>query len=255
MVAIDTTAFLLCLTGPAIGSFIAVLVDRLPRGEDVLVSPSQCRSCGNQLGVFDLIPIVSFAVQRGRCRHCAAPIPGFTLYAEILALGAGGLAVLAGGGAVDMVLSAVWLWLLLALAMSDAIWMRLPNILTFSAFVLALVLAVLPYGVGLEAALWGAGLGVGSFALVRWIYEKTRGQVGLGLGDVKLMAGLGAFAGGFALPQLVLIAALAALAGAIVTRNDVKDGLSGIRALPFGTALCLSAALIWLWRGALQNQL
>jgi leader peptidase (prepilin peptidase)/N-methyltransferase len=247
MTAADIPAFLLILTSPAIGSFIAVLADRLPRGEDVILAPSRCRSCGSRLGLRDLVPMVSFALQRGRCRHCNAAIPPFSLYVEILALGAAVLAVLAGGGLGLVVLSAVWLWLLLALATTDALWMRLPDPLTFSAFCVACLLALQPGGTGLPGALWGAVLGAGSFAMLRWIYKRLRGRVGLGLGDVKLMAGLGAFVGPVALPQLVLIAALATLTGAVLTRKGTNDGLSGTRALPFGTALCFSAALIWLW--------
>ncbi len=255
MVALDIPAFLLILTSPAIGSFIAVLVDRLPRGEDIVRSPSSCRTCGTRLAVFELIPFVSFVVQKGLCRHCGAPISPFVFYVEILALGAAILAVLAGGGSVDMVLAAIWLWLLLAMAVTDAIWLRLPDTLTLATFVTALIIAIQPYAMGLSLALWGAFFGAGSFFILRWVYAILRRREGLGLGDVKLMAGLGAFVGPLALPQLVLIAAITALAGALLTRRETPDGLKAYRALPFGTALCFSAALIWLWRAVASNQI
>ncbi|MGJ8628460.1 MAG: prepilin peptidase [Sulfitobacter sp.] len=247
MLPFDFFAFLLILVSPAIGSFIAVLVDRLPRGEDVLVGRSKCRNCAVQLTLRDLIPLVSFVVQKGRCRHCGDVIPPFVFYTELLALGAAVLAVLAGGSLVDVLLAALWLWVLLALAMTDALWMRLPDALTVPLLVVALIMALQPVGLGSGTALLGGVLGAGSFAALRWGYARLRGRVGLGLGDVKLMAGLGAFVGPFALPQLVLIAALAALGGALLTRRTAPDGLSGTRALPFGTALCFSAALIWLF--------
>lgn len=250
MLAIDIPAFLLILTSPAIGSFIAVLVDRIARGEDVVRAPSCCRSCGHRLVAFELIPLVSYALQQGRCRHCDAAIPAFVFYTEILALGAAVLAVLAGSGPVDMMLAALWLWLLLALAMTDAIWLRLPDTLTLAGFVVALLIAMQPGAMGLGPALWGAALGAGSFYVLRWVYAAVRGRMGLGLGDVKLMAGLGAFVGPLAVPQLVLVAATAALATALLTRRAAPEGLSASRALPFGTALCFSAALIWLWRAA-----
>lgn len=250
MLAFDIPAFLLILVSPAMGSFIAVLADRLPRGEDFVRSPSCCRTCEARLAAFELIPFISFALQKGRCRHCGAPIPPFVFYVEILALGAAVLAVLAGGGTVDMTLAALWLWLLLALATTDAIWLRLPDSLTLATFVVALIIAMQPYGMGLSLALWGAVFGAGSFFILRWVYAVLRRKAGLGLGDVKLMAGLGAFVGPLALPQLVLIAAIAALTGALLTRREAPDGLSGGRALPFGAALCFSAALIWLWRAA-----
>ncbi|MGJ8615523.1 MAG: prepilin peptidase [Sulfitobacter sp.] len=245
--AFDFPAFLLILISPAIGSFIAVLADRLPRGEDVLVTPSSCRLCGTRLAARDLIPFVSFILQKGRCRYCEGQIPPFAFYAELLALGSAVLAVLAGGGTGDILLSALWLWLLLSLAMTDAIWFRLPDALTGSAFIVATIIAMQPYGLGIEQALLGAAIGAGSLAALRWVYARVRGRAGLGLGDVKLMAGLGAFVGPLALPQLVLIAALAALIGALLTRRTAPDGLSGTRALPFGAALCAAAALIWFY--------
>ncbi|MEM8848455.1 MAG: prepilin peptidase [Pseudomonadota bacterium] len=243
-------AIFLILIGPAIGSFLGVLVDRLPRGEDIVAQPSRCRSCGTKLSPVDLIPLISFAKNHGRCRHCAAPIPTFTFQTEILGAAAAVLAVLAGGGPVEMFLAAIWLWLLVALAMTDLIWMRLPDPLTLLLFATALAVAALPFGHGWHTAIWGACLGCGSFLALRWGYAALRGQTGLGLGDVKLMAGLGAFAGPLALPHLILIAALAALVAAVLTRSTAVDGLKRDRALPFGAALCAAAALLWLWRAA-----
>lgn len=248
MLIVDTLALILILISPAVGSFIAVLVDRLVRGEDVIVTASRCRTCKHRLGATDLFPLLSYSLQKGRCRYCHGHIPPFVFYCEILGLGAAVLAVLGGGGTTQIILSALWLWVLVALAVTDAVWMRLPDPLTASAFTLALVMAVHPTGAGLADALWGAIWGAGSFAVLRWVYHRMRGRVGLGLGDIKLMAGLGAFCGPYAIPQLVLIASFAALTTALLTRTTSPEGLSGTRALPFGTALCFSAALIWLWR-------
>jgi len=239
---------LLLVISPMIGSFLAVLVDRLPRGQSVVAPRSACRSCDTPLGPRDLMPVVSFAMLRGRCRHCGAPIPPMTLYVELLAIGAALLAILNGGDPAFVVLNAVWLWLLIALAATDLIWFRLPDLLTAALGLTALALALGPYGPSLAHAAWGAALGAGSFALLRWAYATLRGQDGLGLGDVKLMVGLGAFAGTEALPHMVLIAALLALAGAVLTGRSA-GGLAATRALPFGAALCGAGALLWLLRG------
>ncbi|WP_299146606.1 A24 family peptidase [uncultured Tateyamaria sp.] len=240
---------LLLVISPVIGSFLAVLVDRLPRGQSVVMPRSACRACDTRLRARDLVPVLSFALSRGRCRHCAAPIPPFTLYTELLAIGAALLAILNGGDMALVALNALWLWLLIALAMTDLLWFRLPDLLTGTLAVVAWALAVTPGGPGLGHAAWGVALGAGSFALIRWAYAKVRGREGLGLGDVKLMIGLGAFAGPFALPHLVLFAALFALAGALATRHTT-DGMAATRPLPFGTALCAAAALLWLMRAA-----
>ncbi|PWJ15790.1 prepilin peptidase [Jannaschia seohaensis] len=237
-------ATLLILAGPAIGSFLAVLVDRLPRGEDVVAARSRCRACGTVLSGRDLVPILSYLAARGRCRHCGAAIPGTTLLLEIGALGVAGLAVLAGGGAAQMGLSALWLWLLLALAAADLTWMRLPDPLTALLLVVALGIALLPGGLGLGPALLGALLGSGAFLALRAGYARLRGREGLGLGDVKLMAGLGAFSGPLDLPLLTLIGAALALAAVLLTRGP----LEGTRPLPFGAALCAAGSLLWLLR-------
>lgn len=230
----------LILVAPAVGAFLAVLVDRLPRGEDVVMARSRCRSCARAIAPWDLIPLASYVVLRGRCRACGAAIPPLLLYTELLALGAAVLAVLAGGGALQVVLSALWLWLLIALALSDLTWFRLPDPLTLALVPVGMALA--PDGLG--AAALGAILGAGSFALLRRGYRRFRGREGLGLGDVKLMAGLGAYAGPYDLPLVVLIGALIGIGMALLGGG----GLRGTRALPFGAALCAAGALLWLMR-------
>lgn len=240
-------SILLILISPAIGSFLCVLADRLPRGEDVLFRPSACRTCKHRLGVTQLLPVVSYVMQRGRCASCGAAIPPITLYTELLAIGAAVLAVMAGGATLNIMLAAIWLWLLIALAVSDAVWFRLPDPLTLCLLVCSGLLSFMPQGIGTMNALAGALLGAGSFAILRWSYFKLRGRVGLGLGDVKLMGGLGAFSGPTDLPLLVLIAALSAIGLAVLTR-DRFNGLEATQPLPFGTFLCFAAAVLWLLR-------
>lgn len=240
----------LLLLAPAIGSFLGVLADRLPRGEDVLVQRSACRSCGARLGGRDLIPVLSFALSRGCCRHCGAALPAWLLYVEILATGAAVLALAAGGAWGTVLLGCLFLWLLIALAAADLLWFRLPDSLTAVLLAAALAMA---WPEGLAAACLGAGMGAGSFWLIRAGYWHLRGREGLGLGDVKLMAGLGAFAGPYDLPLLVLLAAAGGLAAALpraLLRPQSAELPLGQQALPFGAALCAAAALLWLLRTA-----
>ncbi|WGW05909.1 prepilin peptidase [Tropicibacter oceani] len=242
-------AILLILLAPFIGSFLGVLVDRLPRGEDVMRRRSACRSCAAPLGVGDLIPILSFALSRGRCRHCAAELAPWHLYIEITALGAAVCVVAAGGAGWSVWLQAIFLWLLIALFFADLLWMRLPDPLTMALFAAAMMLAV--GGIGLLAALYGAALGSGSFLLLRLGYRFLRGREGLGLGDVKLMAGLGAFAGPGGLALLVLVASGGALAW--VAARQWFHGRGAVRGdmrLPFGAALCAAGGALWVARAA-----
>lgn len=235
------------LLGPVMGSFLALLADRLPRGEDVVARRSACRACGTVLGPRDLVPILSFVLARGRCRHCGTAIPPATLYTEIAATGLGILAVIAGPGGIATLLVALVLWVLLALVASDLQWFRLPDVLTGALLALALVWAGI-WGAGLIPALVGAALGSGSFAALRWGYRAVRGRAGLGLGDVKLMAGLGALLGPWDLPLMVLLAALSALVVAALQARHDRRALSPTRALPFGAALAAAGAALWLAR-------
>lgn len=242
-------ALLILLAAPAVGSFLGLVADRLPRGESVVAPRSFCRACGAGLGWRELLPVLSYLLQGGRCRRCGARLGRWHLWAELAALAAAGLAVAAGGGAPAIGLSAALLWLLLALVLCDLRWFRLPDALTGLLLALALGLAlarfpVLPGGPG--PALAGAGLGAGGFWALRAGYRRWRGRQGMGLGDVKLMAGLGALVGPWALPQMLLLAALGALAVAAWQARRRRGALRGDRPLPFGAALCLAGAAIWL---------
>jgi leader peptidase (prepilin peptidase)/N-methyltransferase len=203
--------------------------------------------------MLDLVPLLSFVWLRGRCRHCNAVIAPWLLYLEIAATGVGVVVALVAPVAGLAWGWAVWLWVLLALITCDVTRFRLPNALTLALFLCALALAELPVGVGLGNALVGALVGAGSFALLRWGYWALRGREGLGLGDVKLMAGLGAWVGPWDLPLLVLVASAGALTVALVS-GALRPSPGGtpvtLKALPFGAALCAAAVILWVWRVA-----
>ena len=249
---------LLVLISPAVGSFLALLVDRLPRGESAVTPRSHCRSCDRTLGLWDLLPILSFALSGGRCRHCGGAIPPWHLYMELAALGLAGLALALGGTAGAIVLTALELWLLLGLALCDLLWFRLPNVLSAALLLVALAWAGAVQGGALAPpphpllprtliqALAGGSLGAALLWILRSSYYALRQRHGLGLGDVKLMAALGALLGGWLLPHLLLLAALLALAGALLSARRHHRALKATRALPFGSALCAATALIWL---------
>lgn len=253
--------FLLVL-GPALGSFLAVLADRLPRGEDVIRAPSRCRSCGQGLRAWDLVPILSFLCRRGRCGHCQARIPPWSLYLEIAMTGVILLALLSATNLPELICTILFLGLLLTLASCDILWLRLPDVLTAALFLVALVLSQVSGGGGvfqlqdLGFSLLAAGIGAGSFMLLRLGYRALRGREGLGLGDIKLMLGLGAYAGLYDLPLLVLMGAVLGLGAALLQilwqrlRRSEPAVFSdlGQQILPFGASLCAAAALLWLLR-------
>ncbi len=243
----DPLALFLVLVSPAVGSFLGVLADRLPRGQDVLRAPSACRSCQRRLTVPDLIPLLSYLGLRGRCRSCQTPIPLRLFLIEAGALFLAFWAVIVTHTPLQLGLGTLFLWLLLALAATDAQWMRLPDVLTGLLALCGLALAGGDPARGLADGLLGAAIGAGGFALLRFAYQRMRGREGLGLGDVKLMVGIGAGVGPLALPMLLLLAALGALIWAFGHAVLRGVALGAQTAVPFGSFLSMAAAGLWLW--------
>lgn len=226
------------------GSFLGLLADRLPRGEGVVRRRSFCRACGSTLRPTEIVPILSYALAGGRCRGCGAAIPPMLLYSEVLATGLAAVALAAAPGAGAWPVAAV-LWTLQALALCDLRWLRLPDSLNATLLALALAASLwLPGSPAPAQAMLGAVLGAGAFWTLRVGYQRLRGREGLGLGDVKMMAGVGALVGPSDLPLTVLIAALAGVAVAVF--GSVRGArLRATRPIPFGAALGAAAALIW----------
>ncbi len=227
--------------GLLLGSFIAVLTARWPQGETIL-GRSRCDNCGATLGAAELVPVLSQIILRGRCRRCGQAIAARHWQIEVAAavIGAGlmwrfpapeGLALALAG------------WWLLALMILDVEHQWLPDALTLPLILFALLLPGLP----LEQRLWGAGLGFAGLWLIGFAYKRLRGREGLGGGDPKLLAGLGAMLGGWSLPFLITGAAGLGLALAgwdLMLGRDVN----ATTRLPFG-ALLAGVALILLWLG------
>ncbi|MCC5969530.1 MAG: prepilin peptidase [Pararhodobacter sp.] len=249
----DGARIFLALAGPAAGSFAALLADRLPRGEAVGLVRSRCRSCGAQLRWFELVPIWSWLRQRGCCRSCGAPISAQLLQAELVGLMFGLGAALVAPTAAAAFLGALFLWCLLALALSDLRFFRLPDPLTAALALIGFALALAGDGSGwphwperLGAAVIGAVVGGGSFWALRLAYRQITGREGMGMGDVKLMAGIGAGLGAAALPMVTLLAGLSALVLAALRAWRRGRGLRRTGRVPFGAFLALAAAAIWL---------
>lgn len=244
---------LVALTGPAAGSFAALLADRLPRGEPVVMGRSRCRSCGAALRWYELVPLLSWLVQRGRCRRCGGMIPARLVQAELVGLLFGLGAALLAPTPIAALLAGLFLWCLLALALADLRFFRLPDPLTMALAVLGLGLMLAGDGTGwpawpdrLVASALGAAVGGGSFLALRLGYRLITGREGMGLGDVKLMAGIGAGLGAAALPVVTLLAGVSALVVAGLRAWRRGRGLRRAGRVPFGAFLALAAAAVWL---------
>jgi leader peptidase (prepilin peptidase)/N-methyltransferase len=233
------------LAAPFIGSFLSVLVTRLPSGRQVFWGRSACDQCGHPLGIGDLIPIASWSWQGGRCRHCGAAVTALYTGVELGAVAIAAWAATVSEGWALWASSCLG-WCLLALAVIDFRDGLLPDALTLPLILLGLAFAaveapalVLPHAIG-------AVVGFASFALVQWLYRRLRQREGLGCGDVKLLAAAGAWVSWEGLPSVVLIAALfglgMALFGSLRGRKVALD-----QRLAFGPGLCLGTWLVWLY--------
>ncbi len=253
MLAGEPLRLLVLLAGPAAGSCAGLLADRLPRGEAVLAARSRCRECGARLGLRDLVPILSYLALGGRCRHCGAALPRHLPEAEVAGLALGAAAAFLAPDGVAAVAAALFLTCLLALALADLRFLRLPHPLTAATAAAGLALALAGAGPGAAVAALadgaaGAAAGAGSFWLLGAAYLRLRGRAGLGGGDVWLMGGIGAGLGPLALPWVALLGAAAglALAGLRGLRRGRRPRASG--RLPFGAFLAMAAAAVWMLR-------
>ncbi len=285
-------ALLAFLAGLLIGSFLNVCVYRLPRDLSVVRPRSHCPACEKQIAWYDNIPLLSYALLGGRCRNCGQPIPVRYPLVE-LATGVG-FAVCVGalGWSLAALKYSLFSAILIALIATDIEERILPDEFTLGGTLAGLVLAwFVPLDIGIGVFLvpyrWGrpwlsladaaiaAGVTSGSIWLIGWLYQKVRHREGMGFGDVKMIAMIGAFLG-LSVTLLTLVAA--SLLGSIlgvpyaffakrklarrlavrIRRQQTERSVFGpnLRAvmvvatryqLPFGSFLGLAALVLALW--------
>jgi len=234
-----TFALVSCaLFGLLIGSFLNVCIYRLPQEASVTWPASHCTSCRRPLSWFENVPVLSWLALRGRCRTCHASISAMYPLVELTTA-----AVFAGGYLVYGLspLLLVRLGFACALIVLFAIDLRhriLPNVITLPGIVLGFLASwFLPPGwfSSLLGILGGGGVLYG----IAEAYYRIRGQDGLGMGDVKMLAMIGAFLGW---PLMVLTLVFASFTGSIVGIGLMASGRGDMQAaLPFGTFLALGA--------------
>ncbi len=232
------------LFGAIIGSYLAALLVRWPQGQSASRGRSRCDQCGRSLGARDLVPILSYFLARGRCRHCGGRIDRRHLAVEAGAALIGLTAIFAHPipAAVATALFGWWLFLLAALDVEHH-W--LPDRLTLPLIPAGLAVAWLGIGPGLESRLIGAAAGFLSLAAIAFAYRRLRGREGLGGGDPKLFAAIGAWLGWQQLPFVLLGAGLLGLAVILMMHLRGRSVAANDR-LPLGTLMALAAWPIWL---------
>ena len=211
---------ILGVLGAIIGSFLNVVIHRLPLEESIVFPNSRCPSCGAAIAFFDNVPLVSYLMLRGQCRACkkgiSARYPAVELLTGLLFINVGWHDGLTPALPFDLIFVSA----LIALIFIDAEHMILPNAITYPGIAFALIARLaIPYlmgrpyfddlegltmGMFSELPLWAASLlgaligaliGGGSLWLMGWTWEKLRGIEAMGLGDVKMMFMVGAYLG------------------------------------------------------------
>jgi leader peptidase (prepilin peptidase)/N-methyltransferase len=230
--------------GAILGSFVATLLIRWPQGKSVVTGRSTCDGCGAQIGPRDLVPLLSYAALRGRCRRCGAEIDRRHLGIELVAAMIGLVALIAHPLPLAVISALLGLWLL-TLAALDVEHHWLPDRLTLPLIPLGLVAAWAGYGPPLLDRAVGAVLGWAVLFLIAWAYRRLRGREGMGGGDPKLMAALGAWLGGLQLPYVLVGAGLLGLAASLLMRLR-GEAVTATSRLPLGALMAITAWPIWL---------
>ena len=238
--------------GLLVGSFLATIVLRWPAGRSALRGRSACDGCGHRLRAAELVPILSWAVLRGRCRTCHTRIPPEHLSIELAAALVGAVALLAHPGPAGAVTALLSWWLLLIAAL-DAKHHWLPDRLTLPLIPAGLVAALSGIGPDWRERVIGVVAGFLVLAIIAYCYKLLRGREGLGAGDPKLLAGLGAWLGWQQLPFVLLGAGLLGLA-AVLLRHMWGEQVRATDRLPLGTLMALAAWPLWLLLGRAVTQ-
>jgi len=236
---LDTTQILVAgLFGLLIGSFLNVVIYRLPRGQSLVTPPSTCPGCGSRIRPIDNIPVLSWILLGGKCHKCGAPI---SIQYPIVELATGILFLLvawltpAGPLLAARLLFVVILVVLFGIDLHHQI---LPNVITLPGIAIGFLFSLVTPP-GWMNSLIGIALGGGILYAIAAAYYAVRREEGLGMGDVKMLAMIGAFLGWKAVLVTLI---LSSFAGALVGIGIIALSRGNMRlALPFGTFLALGA--------------
>jgi leader peptidase (prepilin peptidase)/N-methyltransferase len=235
------------LLGAVLGSFLNVCILRWPADQSVVRPPSRCPKCGYGLRWYDNIPVVSWLLLQGRCRQCRAPISiQYPLVELATALIWGGL-VWWHGPSLEALRGAVFLTILLGIAMTDAREFIIPNEFSLGGLALGILLS-LPGGFHvIGGSLFGAAVGFGLLWLVAYLGRLAFKEEAMGGGDVKMMAMVGAFTGWVG---VLLTIFLGALLGSIVFAPVLlRPGKK--QHVPFGIFLAVGGVATWFFGSAI----
>jgi len=226
------------LLGACLGSFFNVLIYRLPREESIVRPASRCPACGRPVRAWENVPIVSFLLLRGKCAGCGSGISWRYPVVEA-ASGVGFLLIAwADGPGFVLLRDLVFFSLLIPIVFIDIDHRIIPDELSLGGLAAGILLSFLPGG-DWKGALAGMVLGGGILFLTAAVYHKVTGIEGLGGGDIKLLAMIGAFLGWRGALFTIFFGSLLGVAGGLVAMRKGDEGLK--TAIPYGPYLCVAA--------------
>ncbi len=261
------------VVGLAVGSFLNVVIHRLPKmmeadwraqcaqleGREAaqaatynLWSPrSRCPACGTQLRVSDNIPLLSYLLLRGKCAHCKAPIAARYPVVEALAAALSAIVAVRFGWSAAGLLALLFVWALIALTFIDIDTTLLPDSITLPLLWLGLAANLWEVHAPLRDAVIGAMAGYLSLWAVYWLFRLTTGREGMGYGDFKLLAALGAWMGWKMLLPIIL---LSSIVGAVVGVGLIVFARRGREIpIPFGPYLAAAGLIALLFGDTLRR--
>jgi leader peptidase (prepilin peptidase)/N-methyltransferase len=227
--------------GMVVGSFLNVCIYRMPKDESVVFPPSHCQNCNYQIRWYDNIPLLSYLILRGKCRGCATPIslqyPLVELLNGVLSL----LLFLRFGPTPVFAVLFLFCSALVVITFIDLEHQIIPDEISLSGIVIGFILSFFLKGHSWQNALLGIVLGGGSLLLVAYLYQFLTGKDGMGGGDIKLLAMMGAFLGWKAIPFIIFASSLVgSIVGISIMTMQKKDSKL---AIPFGPYLAFGAIL------------
>jgi leader peptidase (prepilin peptidase)/N-methyltransferase len=240
-------SLIVILFGLIIGSFLNVVIVRLPHNQSIVAPRSRCVTCGKLIRWYDNIPVMSYLLLRGRCRQCKTRISARYPVIELLTAAMFYVAFIRFGFSLALVLRD-WPFIaaLIAIAFIDLEHRIIPDPLSIGGTGLGLATAWMVPAPGMVGSLAGAALGFGLFYGFAWGYHRLTGREGLGGGDVKLLAMIGAFVGPLGVFVTLFVSSILGSLTGIIWAYVSKQKSIMRTSLPYGPFLVIGALYYYL---------
>lgn len=233
------------VVGLVVGSFLNVVIYRLPRGQSIIAPRSRCPWCGGAIRLLHNVPLASFLLLKRRCSRCGAPIAWRYPLIEALTATLFVLCALRFGATLEAAAGALFCALMLALAAIDIDHFVLPDRITLPGIIVGLALQPWLPGTRFLEAVGGVLIGAGILVMIINYWYWLRGEEGMGMGDVNMLALVGAFLGWEGVAVTLFTSALA---GALTGLALMLAGKLDLRSkLPFGAFLAIGAVVSLFW--------